>query len=658
MSLQPRSKEEILPLDWSEVSEVISEETAIEQQDQQENSHDKSTPPLELLHSISEENTELDEEDIFQINDEVFDRLEKSLNNLRAYNTRLKARYDLNNGATEEQQKSQQTEQAKDNQQQTQQEKASQGKGFLQTIQTFFLQSLAQPKVVAKHYGSFAEKFLDIIQQQSDLAPTRGDRRFKDQVWKENFLYRSVLQVYIAWQEEMQSWLNELELSGDDQERAQFILDQLVAALAPSNFPWNPAAVKRAYQTGGTSVVTGVKELVDDLLHNKGMPKQIRPDAYELGKDLALSPGQVVYRDERLELIQYEPKAEAVRERPILLIPPQINKFYIFDLTPKNSIVKHLLESGLQVFIVSWKNPSKTQADWGLDSYIKSVMGAMEASRSITQSDQINLISACAGGLTSMSLIGYLAEQEKHWVHSHSLLVTSLEAHNGSILDLFATKELIESARVRSAEKGIMDGNELAKVFAWLRPNDLVWSYWVNNYLLGKEPPALDVLYWDNDSTRLPAALHSDFLSIFSKETFTTPKTLTILGTPIDFNKVTMDTYFVGGTEDYLMPWRSCYNSTQLVKGNHSFVLSSSGHVQSILRPMNVANTTYYTNTNLSLNADDWYASAEKQDGSWWGHWSEWLNERSGELVCAPKTMGNKDYPALMPAPGSYVLEK
>ena len=536
------------------------------------------------------------------------------------------------------------------------------GKSLLESAGKFFMQTLKQPEVFAHHYTNFAKEVVNIVQAKSSVEPERKDKRFRDAVWKDNIFYKSVMQTYLAWDREVHGWVNDLNLEDADRRRSEFLYEQVSALLSPANSPLNPVAVKRAYQTGGKSVVTGLKHMLEDLHTNHGMPSQIRSDAYTVGKDLAYSAGAVVHRTEVLELLQYQmDDGQTVDQRPVLIVPPQLNKFYVFDLTPKNSVVKYLQSQGIQPFVISWRNPSRHNAGWNLDRYVTELEQAIEVMCEITGSDQINLTSACAGGITSMALLGYLQAANKPLVHSHSLFVTALQADDSSSLGLFATREAVELSRKFARRQGYMDGKSLSHIFNWLRPTDLVWNFWINNYLLGKEPPSMDVLYWDNDSTRLPAGLHSDFLDIFIDDAFAQPGKLTVKGHAIDLRQLTMDFYCVGGDEDYLMPWKKCFEVPDLVSSDCTFVLSTSGHIQSILRPPGIANTAYYTSDQAPTeveSADQWLSAAQKNDGSWWGHWSQWLHQHSDYQRVASSKVGSDQHPPLSPAPGLYVNEK
>lgn len=536
-----------------------------------------------------------------------------------------------------------------------------QGKGIVDTVFDFALQVIKQPDVFVNRYSQFAKSMMDIVQLKSELQPDRGDRRFRDAVWQENPVYRIVLQTYLAWSNELQNLVRDLEFEDDfDRRRTNFLLNQLNAALSPSNSPFNPVAVKRAYQTGGQSVLTGMQNLMRDIKTNNGMPRQVASDAYVVGDDLGGSSGAVVYRSRVFEIIQYGCGEQShVYHRPVLIVPPQINKYYIFDLTPKNSIVRHLLDSGLQVFIISWKNPTADNADWGMETYIKEMEKGITAVLDISQSPDLSLVSACAGGITAMVLQAYLANKGRQLIRNHSVLVTAFSAENHPTLDLFLSRDVLKQTLARTQAKGLMEGRELAHVFAWLRPTDLVWNYWVNNNLLGKEPPTMDVLFWDNDSTRLPARLHRDFIDILINNRLVEKNKFTIDGKALSLDKVKGNFYFLAGDEDYLMPWKNCYkNLPFLPRAKCEFVLSNSGHIQSVLRPPGIANTHYYTHSNYSLDAVTWRESCAEHKGSWWAHWSDWLIPRSGRKRKAPPRLGNDNYPPLCSSPGLYVMEK
>lgn len=532
------------------------------------------------------------------------------------------------------------------------------GKSVLHTLKLILARVLDEPDSFARHYANFAGLVLDAAQQKLDLEPEPGDRRFKHPLWSTSSLHRMLLQVYLGWQRTLGEWVKTQSFTHEDEQRVQFLLDQLIAALAPSNLPLNPAALKRAEATEGASVVSGLKQWVDDVQHHRAMPRQIRPDAFQVGVNLAITPGAVVYRHPLFELIQYANTTPTVHRKPLLMVPPQINKFYIFDLRPENSLFRFLVEQGFQLFCLSWRNPTSAMRDKGLECYVQATLQGIEVVRSITQSASIGLISACAGGLTALASMGLLAMRRENSVSHHSLLVTAPLTGNGSVLERFASRETLLAGLEWSEQRGLMEGSDLARLFAWLRPTDLVWNYWTNNYLMGRPPPSLDVLYWDNDSTRLPVALQRDFIDMIDRRVFERPRALTLNDTAIEFRKLRVDGYYVGGREDYLMPWQGVYRAARHFGGRSTFVLSRSGHVQSILRPPCLGHAEYFTCSEMPPDPQHWLDSAERHDGTWWAHWTSWLAGHSGSRVKARRALGSAAYPPLAAAPGEYVLER
>jgi polyhydroxyalkanoate synthase len=525
-------------------------------------------------------------------------------------------------------------------------------------FQRLALRAMTQPLLGMEHYADFARAIARAWLGQSDLEPEPGDKRFADPAWKENPFYRAWLQTYLAWRNALHRFVDADGFERLDAERNRFAVTLLTETLAPTN-SWlgNPAAIRKFFDTGGASALRGLTHALDDIAQNGGMPAQVDKKAFQVGKNLALTPGAVVYRNEVLELIQYAPATEMVYGRPLLMVPPQINKYYVLDLAPRRSVIEHLVNHGVQTFALSWRNPTPAQRDWGLETYLQAILQAMEAVRDVAGSEDLNLMGACSGGITATLLLAHLAAKGDHRVNAFTSMVTVLDTSVESQTGLFATRETIEAARQASRLTGVLAGRELARVFAWMRPNDLVWNYWVNNYLLGNDPPAFDILYWNNDTTNLPARLHSDFLDLFLANPLRTPGTLTLLGTPIDVAKVNCDSYLLAGITDHITPWMACYATTQMLGGRCEFVLSSSGHIQSILNPPGNPKARFLRNPQLPPEPDAWLAGAQQHAGSWWDHWRDWLTERSGERETAPKTLGSRRFPPDVKAPGTYVFE-
>ncbi|OHC45855.1 MAG: class II poly(R)-hydroxyalkanoic acid synthase, partial [Pseudomonadales bacterium RIFCSPLOWO2_02_FULL_63_210] len=357
---------------------------------------------------------------------------------------------------------------------------------MLSTLRGLAVQGLRQPVHSARHVLALGGQLGRVLLGDTPYQINPKDSRFADPTWKLNPFYRRSLQAYLAWQNQLSHWIEESDMSADDRTRARFVVSILGDALSPSNTLLNPLALKELFNTGGSSVFKGLGHLLDDLLHNDGLPSQVNKRAFEVGRSLAATPGAVVFRNELLELIQYKPMSEKQYLRPLLIVPPQINKYYIFDLSPDKSFVQYALKNGLQVFVVSWRNPTKAHREWGLSSYVQAVEEAIDVCRAITASKDVNLLGACAGGLTIAALQGHLqAKRQLRKVASATYLVSLLDSQLDSPAMLFADEKTLEAAKRRSYQQGVLDGRDMARVFAWMRPNDLIWNYWINNYLLG-----------------------------------------------------------------------------------------------------------------------------------------------------------------------------
>ena len=515
-----------------------------------------------------------------------------------------------------------------------------------------------QPFTFMQHIGSFGRNVVDIVGGEAKFAPEPKDRRFTDSAWQKSPVYHRLMQGWLAFQEEVHGFIGSLGLDPVEHRRAMLVSDIMIDAVAPTNtLIGNPSAVKLALDTGGASLVQGFRNAIDDLRNNHGMPSQVDKSPFKVGGNLATTEGAVVYRTEMLELLHYTPKTDTVHETPLLFVPPQINKYYVLDLTPEKSISQFLVNQGFQVFVVSWRNPGPEHSEWGLADYVSALVDVVGVVRNISGTEKLNISGGCSGGITTATLLSYLAAKGDKRVNSVTFWVCVLDPQmEDSDVGAMVTKRGIEMARKRSAKKGILSGSDLSRVFAWLRPNDLVWNYVVNNYLHGQKPPAFDVLFWNNDSTNLTARLHSDYLSLYETQPFAHPGKEEILGKPIDLGKVDIDAFVVGGVTDHITPWKACYRTTQMLGGKREFVLSNSGHIQAILNPPGNPKAKYFVNDALPATADEWAATATPVQGSWWERWAIWLGERSGEMVPSPKKLGNRKYKPMDAAPGTYVL--
>lgn len=516
------------------------------------------------------------------------------------------------------------------------------------------------PVATAKLAGRMTKENVEILLGKSARAPDPKDRRFKDPAWANNPFYKRGLQTYLAMQDNLDQWVGDLKMGELEHARAQFVMGMITDAIAPSNsLLGNPAAQKRVIESGGMSLVKGLKNAYDDLTKNGGMPSQVDKRPFKVGENLATTPGEVVWKNDILELIQYKPMSEQVHKTPFLIIPPQINKFYANDLSPMVSIVRFLLAMELQPFVISWRNPTKEHADWGLADYVDALVQATEVIRHITGSAKINVSGACSGGITTATLASLLAAGGDKRINSISFMVCVLDPQKeDSDLGQIVSERSLEIARRYSRRKGVLDGESLARMFAWMRPNDLVWNYVVNNYLLGEDPPPYDVLFWNNDTTNLPAQLHSDYLDMGLSQPFANPGKVEIAGHKADLSKVTCPAFIVAGVTDHITPWKACYRTTQLLGSDDiTFILSNSGHLQSLLNPPGNPKAQYFTNKTLPATADEFVTGAEETKASWWPAWGAWLKERSGAQKAAPKEMGSEAFPPIYPAPGKYVFD-
>lgn len=524
--------------------------------------------------------------------------------------------------------------------------------GLLQAL----TQVLRRPENVAKRGAGLALEGLKVLAGRSAVEPESRDWRFHDPAWKDNPLYRRIGQAYLAWAQAMDKLVDDADLDWRTEERARFAMALVTSGLAPTNFLLgNPSAIKRAFETGGMSVVRGLRSFAHDIRHNRGMPTQVDASPYKVGENIAVTPGAVVSRDERCEVLQYRPTTATVRTAPVMVLPPQINRYYFLDLAPGRSFVEYAVSRGLQVFMVSWVNPTAENRDWSLDDYVGTVDRALDAVCDIAGSDDAHVMGFCAGGITAAVTEAHLAARGEDRVRTASFAVTLLDWHVRSLVGMMGAGSVVAAGRRGSQKAGVLDGKALGSLFSLLRPNDLVWNYWVNNNLMGEKPPSFDVLAWNADSTRMPAALHGNFLDVFEKNLLTIPGAMHVAATPIDLSTITHDAYVVGAQSDHLTPWRGCYATTQLLGGKTDFVLSSSGHIQSLVNPPGNPKMKLFTGPEPGPDPDAWLAEAKSNQGSWWEHWADWIEARSHEERPAPKKLGNARHPALEAAPGTYV---
>jgi polyhydroxyalkanoate synthase len=515
------------------------------------------------------------------------------------------------------------------------------------------------PQAVLEENLAFGRELIAVAMGQSRLAPDPKDRRFSHPIWQKSGYYKRLMQGFIAWRDMLNRILDRAETTVDDRERARFVLQLFTETFAPTNsLLGNPGALQRITETRGKSLLYGLQNFVDDLTNNAGMPRQVDERKFQVGKNLATTPGAVVYRAEAFELIQYSPQTETVHRRPLVIIPPQINKYYATDLSPGRSFAEYAVQNGVQLFCISWRNPTAAQKDWNLETYLTACKEAITAACEITGCESVNTMAACAGGFTLATLLAHLAAKGDPRVASATLLVTVLDTSAPTLLGQFASRSGVAATIEKTRRQGVLEGSEMSRVFAWLRPNDLVWLFVANNWVMGNRPPAFDILYWNSDTTRLPAELHADLLRMFMENPLRSPGKISALGTPIDMSKVTVPAYVVAGITDHITPWQACYQSKKVLNGKIDFVLSSSGHIQSIVNPPSNPKAKYYLNENLDGDAEAWLAGAREQAGSWWDHWRDWYAQHGAGEKPAPTSLGSEAHPAGDPAPGRYVHQR
>jgi polyhydroxyalkanoate synthase len=518
----------------------------------------------------------------------------------------------------------------------------------------------ARPWLVARQSRQLLGEMARIAVGTSAVRPSQRDRRFTDPAWDGNPLLRRVLQAYLAAAQAAEGAVAGADLDWADAERVDFVLTNLVDALAPSNSPvLNPAAVKAAIDTGGGSAVAGLRHFITDMATPPRVPSMVQPDAFEVGADLAVTPGAAVLRTPVFELIQYRPATGTVRQVPLLIVPPTINKFYVIDLAPGRSLAEYLVSRGQQVFMISWRNPDARYAAWDFGTYGQSILDAMDAVSRITRSERAALMGVCSGGILATIVAAHLAhtgEQDK--IAALTLMVTVLDEARAGLGSAVIDARSARLAAAASRARGYLDGRSLAEVFAWLRPNDLIWNYWVNNYLLGRKPPPFDILFWNADTTRMTAGLHRDFLELGVTNGLVRPGGVTMLGSPVDLSLVDRDSYLVAGITDHICPWQSCYRSTQLLGGSKRFVLSTSGHIAAMVNPPGNEKARYQVAKDCPEDPQVWLRHAESCRGSWWPDYAGWLAEHCGEEITAPEELGGGGLAPLCDAPGTYVYDR
>ena len=515
-------------------------------------------------------------------------------------------------------------------------------------------------KLAAEAPGLFSE-LARIVLGISKLQFDRRDPRFADPSWHDHPVYRRLGQGYLLVERAVNQAAARPAGTWERQARTQYVANILTGAASPTNFLLgNPAALKRAFETGGLSLVRGTRNFLRDARNNYGMPRMVDRRPFTVGENLACSPGAVVHREEMFELLQYTPSTATVRQRPLLMVPPQVNKFYVADLAPGRSMVQYAVAQGVQTFMVAWRNPRKgeTHGRWGLADYVSAQVRALDVVREITRSDEANVLGVCAGGLTTAVMLGYLAALGDSAVQSATFLVTLLASTHPNVAGMMATKGAVNKVRRDAAQGRVVDGKMLGRNFALMRPNDLVYSYVANNWLLGNDPPAFDILAWNDDTANLPSTFQRDTLDVLVNNKLMQTGAVTVLDTPVDLSKVDIDTFVAAGHRDHIAPWDGCYMTSQLFGGDTEVVIAATGHIQTLVNPVEGSRYRYWAGPHGDPDPHKWLAAAARHEGSWWPRWAEWLLARSGDEISAPRRLGSRAHPAGDAAPGRYVFEE
>ena len=491
-------------------------------------------------------------------------------------------------------------------------------------------------------------------------TPEKGDRRFKSKEWEENEVFDIIRQSYLITSRWLMKTMSNIEnLSEEDALKVRFHTQQLADALSPSNFLMtNPEVIRETVESGGQNLIRGMRNLQRDLAAGDGKLKITMADqnAYEIGKNIATTPGKVIYQNDVMQLLQYEPTTSMVFRRPLLIIPPWINKYYILDLQPENSFVRWAVDKGYTVFLVSWANPDEKSGEKTMDNYLREgILQPLDAIERATGEREVTAIGYCIGGTLLSAVLALMATKGDDRIKATTFFATQVDFSEGGDLRVFIDEQQLDALDEKMKEKGYLEGDQMYSAFNLLRANDLIWTFYVDNYLLGKAPMQFDLLYWNSDTTRMPRKLHMFYLrEMYLKNNLAKPNGITLGGVPIDLGKVTVPIYLQSSKEDHIAPYNSVFKAKSLFSGPVRFMLAGSGHIAGVINPPNAHKYNYWMNEAQPTDLDDWIAGAEYHPGSWWGDWHSWLQQYSGELVEA-RVPGSGALPVIEDAPGSYV---
>ncbi|MFE7797623.1 PHA/PHB synthase family protein [Nocardia sp. NPDC057440] len=517
-----------------------------------------------------------------------------------------------------------------------------------------------KPGTLAERGWSLAKELGDIARGTSTREPARYDKRFADPAWQQNPLLHRVVQAYLAASETAETLYQDADLDWRDAERMKFVLDNVIEGGSPSNNPLlSPLGWKAMIDTGGSSAARGLRRFLRDIASRPRVPAMVEPDAFAVGETIATTPGAVVLKTRMFELIQYTPQTSTVRTVPLLMVPPVINKFYVMDIAPGRSMIEYFLRQGQQVFAISWRNPHARHRDWGFDSYGAAIVEALDAVERIAGTERTHVMASCSGGILAAMVAAHLTDiGQDYRLAGLTLAVTVLDQSKAGFAAAAIGEKEAHAAIRMSSRKGYLDGRTLAEVFAWLRPTDLIWRYWVNNYIQGRAPAAFDVLFWNADTTRMTATLHRDMVLLGLHNSLTKPGEVSMLHSPIDLSKVCVDSYVIGGIADHISPWQATYRSARLLGSKQQrYVLSTSGHIAALVNPPGNPKASFRFGPAEAESPEEWLETAAQASDSWWPDYVAWLAERAGPDKPAPQQLGAEGLPPVGPAPGTNVHE-
>lgn len=542
-------------------------------------------------------------------------------------------------------------------------------KEFAQAWEAWYKQSLQDPQqwleLMTRYQTNQYQLWMNMLTAKKDeppkpvVSPPPGDRRFAAKEWQDNPVFDYIKQSYLLAANFLNEAAKVTPMEEANKKKLVFYTKYFIDAISPSNFAvTNPEVMRLAMETKGQNLLDGFKNLLADL--EKGRISMTDESAFQLGKNLAITPGAVVFENELIQLLQYKPTTEKVLDRPLIIVPPCINKFYILDLSPENSYIKYAVDQGNTVFVISWINPDQGYRDYTWDDYLeKGVFTAFDVVKQITGSPKINAASWCIGGTILSTALAVLHHRQDDSVASATYFTTMLDFSEPGDLGVFIDDVQIARRESQLKYAGLLSGKDLALTFSMLRANDLIWSYVVSNYLKGQTPPPFDILYWNSDPTNLPANMYSYYIrNMYLDNKLIQPGTLTMCGVPVDLRNIKTPSYFLSTIEDHIAPWKTTFNSTELFSGPIQFVLGASGHIAGVINPPAKKKRNYWIGGELGKGPDQWLQTAKSQPGSWWPHWSAWLKQQGGTEVPAPATLGNTTYSVIEPAPGRYVKKR